>query len=213
MGCLSCSRLSCADYVRSVSQHRDLHWGNLLLQPTSHARRAHPRLSDAELADETTSAIRSLNFVSSTVPLSPALSGITATLIDFTLSRCTIDAEGEAVFDPFEDGEIFEGTGDEQFDVYRRMREVVETEGGDWAAAHPRTNVLVSALFGPFSLRLWVTNSARPISLSGCTTSSENCSWPRGSNRLPRRLRLARRPTAPVPSLPRASSPSPADTH
>lgn len=134
--------------MRSVSQHRDLHWGNLLLQPTSHARRVYPRLSDTELADEATRGIRSLNLVSSTVPLSPSLSGITATLIDFTLSRCVVDEEGGgAVFDPFEDGEIFDGTGDEQFDVYRRMREVVETEGGHWAAAHPRTNVLVSAFF------------------------------------------------------------------
>ncbi|GAA5980451.1 hypothetical protein JCM10908_001658 [Rhodotorula pacifica] len=122
-------------------EHRDLHWGNLLLQPTARSRPClHSRMSDASLGDEAARAVRALNLVSSTVPLSPAASGITATLIDFTLSRCAV--ENGAVYDPFEDDEIFEGTGDQQFDVYRRMREVVEAEGGGWQAAHLRTNVL-----------------------------------------------------------------------
>lgn len=75
------------------------------------------------------------------MPLSAETAGITATLIDFTLSRCVVD--GCALFDEFEDEDLFKGTGDEQYDVYRRMRQVVESEGGGWGAGHLRTNVLV----------------------------------------------------------------------
>ncbi|GAA5866226.1 hypothetical protein JCM3774_004125 [Rhodotorula dairenensis] len=138
--------LGAAERARGF-EHRDLHWGNLLLQPTSsQGRSARSRSSANESGDDAARAMQSLNLVSSAaVPLSPLTSGITATLIDFTLSRCRVDVDHHndgSVFDPFEDDGIFQGTGDEQFDVYRRMREVVEAEGGGWGAAHLRTNVL-----------------------------------------------------------------------
>jgi len=87
---------------------------------------------------------------------------VRATLIDFTLSRCCVSTStststgaDEVVFDPFEDDDLFEGEGEYQFEVYRRMRALVEgAHGGKgekaWRASEPRTNVLVRLV--PYSL-------------------------------------------------------------
>ncbi|BGO96830.1 Other/Haspin protein kinase [Rhodotorula toruloides ATCC 204091] len=123
-------------------EHRDLHWGNILVQPVSPSsadiprRLACLRLSDpASLSDtESTASPPALPFLSSPTSLR-------ATLIDFTLSRCALPANRIAA-DPFSDECIFQGEGDLQFDVYRWMREVVEREGREWEGRHARTNVL-----------------------------------------------------------------------
>ncbi|GJN91813.1 hypothetical protein Rhopal_004836-T1 [Rhodotorula paludigena] len=126
-------------------EHRDLHWGNILLAPTAASTSPlESRLSTLSLSGSPSSAV-SLDSLSD-----PAASGIRATLIDFTLSRCTVAATSigssrareRVLFDPFEDEELFEGEGDYQFDVYRLMRALVQREGGEWEGEHRRTNVL-----------------------------------------------------------------------
>ncbi|GAA5928734.1 hypothetical protein JCM1841_001039 [Sporobolomyces salmonicolor] len=124
-------------------EHRDLHWGNILIQPSSppHSCSTHltSRLASLSLAPRQSSV--------------PSLSaGVKATLIDFTLSRVrqphptgrgkSSKRKGKALFDGFEDDCVFEGEGDHQFDVYRAMRTLVQQEGGGWEGFHPRTNVL-----------------------------------------------------------------------
>ncbi|KNE73237.1 hypothetical protein AMAG_17418 [Allomyces macrogynus ATCC 38327] len=82
-------------------EHRDLHWGNVLVDSDEVCR-----------------------------------------VIDFTFARC-LDAGGGVQFAPIPE-HVFEGDEDEdeQFAVYRRMREVVERGGKRWSGYYPRTNVL-----------------------------------------------------------------------
>ncbi|GAA5940393.1 uncharacterized protein JCM15063_002621 [Sporobolomyces koalae] len=130
-------------------EHRDLHWGNILIAPATPP--AQPALSDHFAA-------LNLTPKKGTIATSPRRSpAVQATLIDFTLSRINRPAstakpsrsrsksksvEPTVLFDGFEDDCIFDGHGDTQFDVYRGMREVVEREGRGWQGFHPKTNLL-----------------------------------------------------------------------
>ena len=78
---------------------------------------------------------------------------IAITIIDFTLSRLAeSDRAAPRYYDLSVDESLFEGDGevDEQFDVYRGMRDVIERAQGDgregkkggWERFEPRTNVL-----------------------------------------------------------------------
>ncbi|BGP36925.1 hypothetical protein JCM10449v2_000827 [Rhodotorula kratochvilovae] len=70
-------------------------------------------------------------------------SGVRATLIDFTLSRCAPDGgERRVLFDAFEDEELFEGEGEYQFEVYRLMKALVHRKSRGWERSERRTNVL-----------------------------------------------------------------------
>ena len=63
--------------------------------------------------------------------------GVRTAIIDYTLSRFTKNQI--TIFQDLEDWpEIFEGKGDIQYDVYRRMQKL---NGGDWAALNAATNV------------------------------------------------------------------------
>ncbi len=112
--------------ARYEFEHRDLHWGNILVQSVS--------TSDAPA---TTSASEWL--------LDPHGSGVKATIIDFTLSRATTatskarTSKAEVLFYPFDDETLFEGSGDTQFDVYREMRLATL---GQWHTHCPATNML-----------------------------------------------------------------------
>ncbi|KPV78642.1 uncharacterized protein RHOBADRAFT_49210 [Rhodotorula graminis WP1] len=194
-------------------EHRDLHWGNILLQSVA-ARRAPAsslshRLASLSLGQPSSPALSPLAL------LDPTSCGVRATLIDFTLSRCCVSTSADAdqvVFDPFEDDDLFEGEGEYQFEVYRRMRALVERAQGEqgdkaWRASEPRTNVLwlhylVDKLLHSSRLRL---PPPPPPSPSSATPSSPHRqSGPAAS---PRRAPLAHRPvtrrtsTAFAPSL------------
>lgn len=55
-----------------------------------------------------------------------------------------IDKGGLIYMDMEKDTDLFRGQGDYQFDVYRKMRKLINK---DWSASDPRTNVFVSLFF------------------------------------------------------------------
>ncbi|EIE19929.1 hypothetical protein COCSUDRAFT_54502 [Coccomyxa subellipsoidea C-169] len=101
-------------------EHRDLHWGNLLIRRVPVGQRTSARLRGVDVEAST--------------------AGVEVTLIDFTLSRLrTADGAG-AFCDLAADPELFQGPrGDCQADTYRRMKKATK---GEWAAFHPATNCL-----------------------------------------------------------------------
>lgn len=98
-------------------EHRDLHWGNVLVATTTDA---------------------SITFQLDGEPIEVRTHGIKATIIDYTLSR--IVYKNCCLFqDLAADPELFEATGDYQYDIYRLMREKTKN---CWAVFEPYTNVL-----------------------------------------------------------------------
>ena len=100
-------------------EHRDLHFSNICI------KRQPVRVDSGYL-------------------LVPSNANIEVTLIDYTLSRATIQ-DGNAVCNGMTDEEIFLGEDDLQFDVYRWMREEMpgqDLHSKDWKAFVPMTNVL-----------------------------------------------------------------------
>ncbi|KAG0710644.1 putative serine/threonine-protein kinase haspin [Chionoecetes opilio] len=98
-------------------EHRDLHWGNVLVAPTTESK------IDFKLGGET----YTLN-----------THGLKATVIDFTLSR--IKLPHCIVFNNLaEDPSLFTSEGDYQFEVYRQMQ---HTNNDKWETFKPYTNVL-----------------------------------------------------------------------
>lgn len=98
-------------------EHRDLHWGNVLVQPT---------------------AEKSLTFTLNGRSIEIRTHGIKATIIDYTLSRLvykTCCLYQDLATDP----ELFDTTGDYQFDIYRLMRARTQNY---WEIFEPYTNVL-----------------------------------------------------------------------
>ncbi|KAJ4954743.1 hypothetical protein NE237_011526 [Protea cynaroides] len=99
-------------------EHRDLHWGNILLT----------RKNDA-----------TVHFTLEGKPMWAQTFGLKVSIIDFTLSRINT---GERILflDLSSDPLLFEGPkGDSQFETYRKMREVTEE---CWDGSYPKTNVL-----------------------------------------------------------------------
>ncbi|KAH9610413.1 hypothetical protein KSS87_008047 [Heliosperma pusillum] len=99
-------------------EHRDLHWGNILLR-----RKETPTLQFT--LEGKTSSIRT--------------HGLVVSIIDFTLSRINT---GHTILylDLSTDPELFEGPkGDKQSETYRKMREVTDD---CWDGSVPKTNVL-----------------------------------------------------------------------
>ncbi|KAI8421471.1 hypothetical protein MSG28_009527 [Choristoneura fumiferana] len=104
-------------------EHRDLHWGNVLIAPT-----------------EQKYATFVLRGRSHRVPRC----GVAATIIDYSLSRLSLPltAAGEraALYnDLAADDTLFDAVGDYQFTVYRLMRDRL---GNDWKNFEPYTNIL-----------------------------------------------------------------------
>ncbi|XP_077021690.1 serine/threonine-protein kinase haspin [Tamandua tetradactyla] len=98
-------------------EHRDLHWGNILLKKTN--------LKELHYT---------LNGQTSTIPTR----GLHVSIIDYTLSR--LERDGIVVFcDISTDEDLFTGKGDYQFEIYRLMR---KENNNCWGEYHPYNNVL-----------------------------------------------------------------------
>lgn len=98
-------------------EHRDLHWGNILLSPT----------------DE-----KFINFKFNGNSIQIPSEGIKVTIIDYTLSRML--CEGVVLYnDLSNDEELFTAGGDYQFDIYRLMKGNL---GNDWRRFEPFNNIL-----------------------------------------------------------------------
>lgn len=98
-------------------EHRDLHWGNVLVVPTTET---------------------SLTFILNGKSIEIRTHGIKATIIDYTLSRLVF--KNCCLFqDLAADPELFEATGDYQYDIYRLMRTHTNNY---WEIFEPYTNVL-----------------------------------------------------------------------
>ncbi|KAI3882400.1 hypothetical protein MKX03_001901 [Papaver bracteatum] len=99
-------------------EHRDLHWGNILL---------------------TRRGVETEKFVLEGKQMRARTFGLSISIIDFTLSRINT---GEAIhyLDLSNDPELFKGPrGCKQSETYRKMREVCEE---CWEGSFPKTNVL-----------------------------------------------------------------------
>ncbi|KAI0940133.1 hypothetical protein AcV5_001323 [Taiwanofungus camphoratus] len=103
-------------------EHRDLHWGQILVKNVFAPTHA-PRRSRAKK-----------------VSMDHIAHGVEITVIDLGLARMNSASEDEIQthWTPFEE-EIFEGEGDYQFDVYRMMR---THNGNSWEDYRPLTNVM-----------------------------------------------------------------------
>lgn len=125
----NCFHVSCSDQLLLLTQHRDLHWGNVVIdhvEVETEEYEAFPALIKGKEIEQLRDARQS---------------NVKATIIDYTLSRATIGKTLIAY--GFQDETLFQGSGDMQFDIYRQMKQ--ETKE-DWSAFHPHTNILVSKL-------------------------------------------------------------------
>ncbi|XP_044964707.1 serine/threonine-protein kinase haspin homolog [Hordeum vulgare subsp. vulgare] len=103
-------------------EHRDLHWGNILLARDEMSNRDHTMSITLQ-----GKRIRARTF------------GLTISIIDFTLSRINT---GNAILflDLSEDPELFEGKkGDKQAETYRKMKQITKE---CWEGSFPKTNVV-----------------------------------------------------------------------
>ncbi|XP_073326586.1 uncharacterized protein haspin [Pagrus major] len=98
-------------------EHRDLHWGNVLVKTTKQKKGSF-LLNGAAHSLET--------------------KGVLVRIIDYSLSRLEID-DLTVSCDISKDEALFMGQGDYQFDIYRLMR---QENGNNWTEYHPHTNVL-----------------------------------------------------------------------
>ncbi|XP_074046619.1 serine/threonine-protein kinase haspin [Macrotis lagotis] len=98
-------------------EHRDLHWGNVLVKKTS---------------------AKELGYTLDGQAGTIATHGIHVNIIDYTLSR--LEKDGLVVFcDISQEQELFQGQGDYQFEIYRLMKKRTRNH---WAPYQPYSNVL-----------------------------------------------------------------------
>ncbi|KAF6212754.1 hypothetical protein GE061_010462 [Apolygus lucorum] len=98
-------------------EHRDLHWANVLVSRTKEMQ---------------------VSFWLRGVEHKIKTDGVKATIIDYSLSRMKYRDVYPMFLDLSKDPDLFIGTGDFQFDVYRQMKKDV---GNDWKKHVPKTNV------------------------------------------------------------------------
>jgi serine/threonine-protein kinase haspin len=136
-------------------EHRDLHWGNILLKRTP--RSALAQQEQQEQQQQTDDG--KMRYVLRGVPIQVETSGLQAQMIDFTLSRLeattssSSSSSGErsesdketfvAFCDLSLDEWLFKGPkGDIQAETYRKMLKRVDKHSqGNWAEFHPQNNV------------------------------------------------------------------------
>ncbi|KQK15002.1 serine/threonine-protein kinase haspin homolog [Brachypodium distachyon] len=103
-------------------EHRDLHWGNILL-----------------VRDEMPDKNHTMNITLQGKRMCARTFGLTVCIIDFTLSRINT---GDAIlfFDLSKDPVLFEGRkGDKQAETYRKMKRITNEY---WEGSFPQTNVV-----------------------------------------------------------------------
>ncbi|KAF9098011.1 hypothetical protein BGX23_007338 [Mortierella sp. AD031] len=122
-------------------EHRDLHWGNILVKGTRQEQIAFPRRHLQHHPPPPLSSSVSLSNhhgenhqLFRNVPTF----GIAVQMIDFTLARVQGDKGNLIYMDLEKDEDLFKGQGDYQFEIYRKMRRQI---GKDWTASCPRTNL------------------------------------------------------------------------
>ncbi|XP_077426611.1 uncharacterized protein haspin isoform X2 [Vanacampus margaritifer] len=98
-------------------EHRDLHWGNVLVKTTKQ---------------------KTASFLLNGEAHSLETKGVCVRIIDYTLSRLEIDGLTVSC-DIANDEALFLGQGDYQFDIYRLMQ---KENGNKWSDYHPHSNVL-----------------------------------------------------------------------
>ncbi|KAJ0033092.1 hypothetical protein NQD34_000199, partial [Periophthalmus magnuspinnatus] len=98
-------------------EHRDLHWGNVLVKVTKQ---------------------KTAEFILNGTVHSLDTKGVLVRIIDYSLSRLEID-ELTVSCDISNDEELFIGQGDYQFEIYRLMR---QENGNEWSSYNPHSNVL-----------------------------------------------------------------------
>ncbi|XP_054164431.1 uncharacterized protein LOC128962116 [Oppia nitens] len=110
-----CLALAAAE-VEYEFEHRDMHWGNVLIAKT----------------DET-----QLKYTVNEMDYCVKSNGVLASLIDFSLSR--MKSDGFIIYDDLAKyNDLFEGNGDYQFDIYRKMR---DNNQNDWQTFKPKSNI------------------------------------------------------------------------
>ncbi|KAK4468269.1 hypothetical protein MN116_008103 [Schistosoma mekongi] len=132
-------------------EHRDLHWGNVLISQSLPSSRISPSASNS-----TTSSSSSLCNYCSTLLVDDRgyepyakfrlngqewnvrKFGVTVYLIDFTMSRLEQD-EGLVYVDLSSDPTLFQSQGDYQFDIYRHMK---SQNRNNWQKFTPKTNIM-----------------------------------------------------------------------
>ena len=136
-------------------EHRDLHWGNVLC-----------KRDKVDVENDNTKKAR-LNGVDVTLDTY----GVTASIIDFTLSRVEIKDESDVVFcDLSLDPELFEGPEDDaQSKTYRRMRKALNNQ---WGASCPQTNAFWLHYLAD---TLWRRKSSRWAQIK--SNRSESSEW------------------------------------
>ncbi|KAI8806918.1 hypothetical protein BJ742DRAFT_679660 [Cladochytrium replicatum] len=116
-------------------EHRDLHWGNLLI------KRPEVTSTQCVRSGEPTNEVVAMYRVpvdsGGSRMVRVSTHNIKVCLIDFTLSRLELD--GQLFHVPMDDESFFTGEGDYQYDVYRSMRKHTRRR---WKGYHPVTNVL-----------------------------------------------------------------------
>ncbi|KAG0001772.1 hypothetical protein BGZ80_001986 [Entomortierella chlamydospora] len=120
-------------------EHRDLHWGNILVKGTQQKQIVFPKREILEPNDSVGISEKDTrdNGDSPNTRSVPTF-GIIVQMIDFTLARVQGDKGNLIYMDLEKDQDLFRGQGDYQFEIYRKMRKQI---GKDWAASCPRTNL------------------------------------------------------------------------
>ncbi|KAK9455398.1 hypothetical protein V1511DRAFT_459348 [Dipodascopsis uninucleata] len=93
-------------------EHRDLHWGNIVLERENCNIEVEDMLGKLSLGGRRRLSTKKRSCSDS----------IKVTIIDYTLSRAVYN--DELVITPLDDPSIFSGRGDYQFDIYRFMRKL-----------------------------------------------------------------------------------------
>ncbi|CAH8529689.1 unnamed protein product [Schistosoma turkestanicum] len=160
-------------------EHRDLHWGNVLINQSTTAASSSPNdacsycstLSNKHHEQQSYVTFR-LDGKEWNIPKC----GVVVHLIDFTMSRLEQD-EGLVYVDLSTDPTLFQSYGDYQFDIYRHMK---SANCNDWKSFTPKTNVmwfhyLTTKLYMNSEKSSSSSSSPSPSSLSTASNLHEIC--------------------------------------